>query len=154
MADLNQSKQPEHTEASGSLNTNNPSTSTGFKSKKHRALIIWLRVIALLFAAFFFLSKCGMSKSDAKMAIMQSCIKNVPFSPQWQHALKARNLTNQSERMVADYCVCMWNEPLQKLGVKQIQSFASISQEEQLNLLGGKNAFIERDRMCMDQLKQ
>lgn len=122
------------------------------RTKKRRTFIIWLRVIALMFAAFFFLSKCGMSKSDAKMAIMESCIQNVPFSPQWQHALKERNLTDNSKRVVADYCVCMWNDPLQKLGVKQIQSFAKISQQEQLELLGGQEAFIQRDKMCMDKL--
>lgn len=155
MADL-----PKHTEnadnpenaVSGSLKTE-LSPEEVLKAKKRRTLIIWLRVIALMFAAFFFLSKCGMSKSDAKIAIMESCIKNVPFSPQWQAALKSRNLTDGGERMAADYCVCMWNDPLQKLGVKQIQSFAKISQEEQLNLLGGKEAFIERDKMCMDKLK-
>lgn len=122
-----------------------------YKKTKYRTLIIWLRVIALMLAAFFFLSKCGMSKSDAKIAIMESCMKNVPFAPQWQQALQQRNLTS-NERMVADYCICMWNDPLQKLGVKQIQSFSKISQEEQLNLLGGKEAFIQRDQMCMDKL--
>ncbi|SSY71228.1 hypothetical protein [Alysiella crassa] len=155
MADL-----PKHTEnadkpeneISGSLKTE-LSPEEVLKAKKRRTLIIWLRVIALMFAAFFFLSKCGMSKSDAKIAIMESCIKNVPFSPQWQAALKSRNLVDGGERMAADYCVCMWNEPLQKLGVKQIQSFSKISQEEQLNLLGGKEAFIQRDKMCMDKLK-
>ncbi|WP_314342810.1 hypothetical protein [Simonsiella muelleri] len=150
MVDLDK-QQPETPENPNSGSLKDYQT-TGFKSKKRRVLIIWLRVIALMFAAFFFLSKCAMSKSDAKIAIMESCIKNVPFSPQWQNALKVRNLVDGGERMAADYCVCMWNDPLQKLGVKQIQSFAKISQEEQLNLLGGKDAFIQRDKMCMDKL--
>ena len=153
MTDLNQTppESPDEKQVSGSLKPE-LSPEDALKQKKRRTLIIWLRVIALMFAAFFFLSKCGMSKSDAKMAIMDSCVKNVPFSPQWQQALKLRNLTDGGERMVAEYCICMWNDPLQKLGVKQIQSFAKISQEEQLNLLGGKDAFIQRDKMCMDKL--
>ncbi|MDO4433773.1 MAG: hypothetical protein Q4B82_04250 [Alysiella sp.] len=123
------------------------------KDKKRRTLINWLRVTALLFAGFFFLSQCAMSKPRAKAAIVESCIKNVPFSPVWQEALKTRNLSDENGKYVADYCVCMWNEPLQKLSDKQIQSFAKISTDEQLQLLGGAAAFTERDKQCMAKLQ-
>ncbi|XXQ69291.1 hypothetical protein ACKLNO_05365 [Neisseriaceae bacterium B1] len=126
---------------------------TALKAKKRRTVIIWMRVIAVLFAAFFFLSQCGMSKPKAKAAIVESCIKNVPFAANWQNELKQRNLTDLEGKLVAQYCVCMWDEPLQKLSAQQIQSFSKITPAEQLNLLGGQEAFSARDKQCIAALK-
>ncbi|QMT32498.1 hypothetical protein H3L97_07755 [Alysiella filiformis] len=123
------------------------------KAKKRRTLIIWLRVIALLFVGFFFLAQCGMSKPKAKAAIVESCIKNVPFAQKWQNDLTARGLQDPEGKLVAQYCVCMWDAPLQKLSDKQIQSFAKISTAEQLALLGGEAAFTARDKQCVADLK-
>lgn len=140
--------------------TNTPKTSSGLTEeeilahKKRKSLINWLRVIAVLFAGFFFLSQCGMSKPKAKAAIVQSCIKNVPFAERWQNDLKNKNLQDPDGKLVAQYCVCMWDEPLQKLSDKQIQSFAKISTEEQLNLLGGAQAFEQRDKQCVAGLQK
>jgi len=36
------------------------------RAKKRRTVIIWLRITALLFAGFFLLSQCGMSKARAQ----------------------------------------------------------------------------------------
>lgn len=120
-------------------------------TKKRRTLINWLRVTALLFALFFLLSQCGMSKPKAKAAIIESCIKNIPFSAQWQTQLQHHQRAN-SPQIVQQYCICMWDEPLQQLTTKQIQSFAKISTDEQLALLGGTIAFEQRDKQCMAQL--
>lgn len=150
---------PENNQSlSGSLNnqtSNNDEAEAqrlALQAKKRRTLINWLRVVALLFALFFILSQCGMSKPKAKAAIIESCIKNVPFAEQWQTGLEQLNLANQ-DKLVQQYCVCMWDEPLQKLTTKQIQSFANISTDEQLTLLGGANAFKQRDEQCMAKLK-
>ncbi len=51
MVDLDK-QQPETPENPNSGSLKDYQT-TGFKSKKRRVLIIWLRVIALMFAAFF-----------------------------------------------------------------------------------------------------
>lgn len=123
-------------------------------AKKRRTLIMWLRVIALMFAGFFLLSQCGMSKPKAKAAIVESCIKNVPFAEKWQADLKQRGLSDPDNRLVADYCVCMWDEPLDKLSAEQIQSFAKIDAQERLRLLGGEAAFNQRDQQCLAALKQ
>ena len=48
----------------------------------------------------------------------------------------------------------MWDEPLEKLTEKQIQSMSKMSAEEQLDLLGGAVAFEARDKQCVDGLKQ
>lgn len=157
MADLqneNEKKLPENTEntVSGSLNSESEAE-LALKAKKRRTLINWLRVIALLFVGFFFLAQCGMSKPKAKAAIIESCIKNVPFAEKWQADLKARHLQDPDGRLVAEYCVCMWDAPLQKLSDKQIQSFAKISTQEQLDLLGGEQAFAARDKQCVADLK-
>jgi len=114
--------------------------------------VIWLRVIALLFAGFFFLSQCGMSKPKAKATIVESCIQNVPHAPKWQQDLAQRSLKDPDGTLVAQYCVCMWDEPLQKLSAQQIQSFAKISPEQQLALLGGADAFSKRDAQCIANL--
>lgn len=126
-----------------------PSAAT---QKKRRTIVIWLRVIALLFAGFFFLSQCGMSKPKAKATIVESCIQNVPHAPKWQQDLAKRSLKDPDGTLVAQYCVCMWDEPLQKLSAQQIQSFAKISPEQQLALLGGADAFSKRDAQCIANL--
>lgn len=124
------------------------------KSKaKIRTIRIWLWVIAGLFAGFFFLSQCAMSKPKAKSAIIESCIKNVPFTDKWQADLKARGLEGQSEKLIRDYCVCMWDEPLEKLTDKQIRSMSKIDAKAQLDLLGGADAFEKRDEQCVARLK-
>ena len=120
--------------------------------KKRKTIVIWLRVIALLFAGFFFLSQCGMSKPKAKATIVESCIQNVPHAPKWQQDLAQRSLKDPDGTLVAQYCVCMWDEPLQKLSAQQIQSFAKISPAQQLELLGGAEAFNQRDAQCIANL--
>lgn len=131
----------------------NDEVSGSLKAKKRKTIVIWLRVIALLFAGLFLLSQCGMSKPKAKAAIVESCIKNVPFAEKWQKDLVQRNLKDENGKLVAQYCVCMWDEPLQKLSAQQIQSFAKISASEQLNMLGGEKAFQQRDVKCINHLK-
>lgn len=122
-------------------------------AKKRRRLINWLRITALLFAGFFLLSQFGMSKPKAKAAIVESCIKNVPFAPKWQQDLQQRGLTDPDGKLVAQYCVCMWDEPLEKLSTEQIRSFAKTDSAERLRLLGGEEAFNRRDRECVAALK-
>ena len=120
---------------------------------KIRTIRIWAWVILALLAATALLSQCAMSKPQAKRNIIESCIKNIPFSDKWQADLKARGLEGQGDKVIADYCTCMWERPLDKLSDKQIRSFSKISAQEQLKLLGGTNAFEERDRQCVANLK-
>lgn len=121
-------------------------------AKKRRTLVIWIRIIALIFAGLFLLSQCSMSKPRAKAAIIQSCIDNVPNAKRWQESLRDKALQDPNHQLVKQYCVCMWDEPLQKLGQKQIESFASVSTQEQLRLLGGAQAFEQRDKQCLSHL--
>ncbi len=120
---------------------------------KIRTIRIWAWVVLALLAATALLSQCAMSKPQAKRNIIESCIKNIPFSDKWQADLKARGLEGQGDKVIADYCTCMWERPLDKLSDKQIRSFSKISAQEQLKLLGGADAFEERDRQCVANLK-
>ena len=56
------------------------------RAKKRRTVIIWLRITALLFAGFFLLSQCGMSKARAQNASMESCIQHPNGRPICRHA--------------------------------------------------------------------
>ncbi|WP_373753743.1 hypothetical protein [Neisseria weixii] len=120
---------------------------------KIRTIRIWAWIIMALLVSFFFLSQCALSKPKAKQAIIESCVKNIPFADKWQADLKARGLEGKGEQVIGDYCVCMWDEPLEKLSEKQIQSFSKISAQEQLELLGGAAAFEARDQQCIAGLK-
>ncbi|MDO5639919.1 MAG: hypothetical protein Q4G28_08635 [Neisseria sp.] len=120
---------------------------------KIRTIRIWFWVVMALLAGFFFLSQCALSKPKAKQMIIDSCVKNVPFSEKWQADLKAGGLEGRSAEVIDDYCTCMWDEPLEKLTEKQIQSMSKISAQEQLDLLGGAAAFEARDRQCVGALK-
>ena len=120
---------------------------------KIRTIRIWAWVILALLASTALLSQCAMSKPQAKRNIIESCIKNIPFSDKWQADLKARGLEGQGDKVIADYCTCMWERPLDKLSDKQIRSFSKISAQEQLKLLGGAQAFEDRDKQCVTGLK-
>ncbi|MDO4997802.1 MAG: hypothetical protein Q4E16_04065 [Neisseria sp.] len=125
------------------------------KSKaKIRTIRLWLWVIALLFAGVFFLSQCAMTKPQFKAKAVESCIKNVPFAEKWQNDMKNAGLNASDEKHIADYCLCMWEKPLDKLNPKQIESFSSLSPQEQLDLLGGAAAFEARDKQCVADLKK
>ena len=134
-----------------------PSNDNAEKERRTKAKIrtirIWLWVIALLFAGFFFLSQCAMTKPQFKARAVESCIKNVPFTDKWQADLKALGLNNHSEQLIADYCVCMWDKPLDRLTPKQIENFSSLSPQQQLDLLGGAAAFEARDKQCISSLR-
>lgn len=119
---------------------------------KIRTIRIWFWVVILMVLGFFGLSQCAMSKPKAKETIIESCIKNVPYSEKWQQDLQANGLTGQSDKMIVDYCVCMWDEPLEKLNHNQLKSMSKISPEEQLALLGGAEAFNARDKQCIAKL--
>ena len=135
------------------MNANLPISEPTNTPKKRRAIIMWLRVIAIMFATFFFLSQCAMSKPKMKAAVIESCMKNVPFTANWQQALQSKQLTDPDQKLIQQYCVCMWDEPLQKLSDKQLQSLSKLSATEQLNLLGGEQAFARRDQQCLQSLK-
>ena len=122
------------------------------RAKKRRTVIIWLRITALLFAGFFLLSQCGMSKARAQNAILESCIQHVPSHPKWQADLQARSLKDDSGALAQQYCVCMWREPLDKLSSEQIQSFPKLNPQQQLDLLGGEKEWNRRDQQCLDGL--
>lgn len=120
---------------------------------KIRTIRIWGWIIMSLLLGFFFLSQCALSKPKAKQAIIESCVKNIPFSDKWQADLKTVGLEGKGEQVIGDYCVCMWDEPLEKLSEKQIQSLSSLDAQGQLDLLGGAAAFEARDRQCVAGLK-
>lgn len=126
------------------------------KTKKAKAKIrtirIWAWIIMILLICTALLAQCAMSKPSAKQAIIDSCVKNIPFSDKWQGDLKARGLAGKGEQVVGQYCVCMWDEPLEKLSYKQITSFSKITPQEQLDLLGGAEDFEARDRRCVAAL--
>lgn len=120
---------------------------------KIRTIRIWGWIIMSLLLGFFFLSQCALSKPKAKQAIIESCVKNIPFSDKWQADLKTVGLEGKGEQVIGDYCVCMWDETLEKLSEKQIQSLSSLDAQGQLDLLGGAAAFEARDRQCVAGLK-
>lgn len=141
--------------ADGNKVTTEQTTKQKSQSKaKIRTIRIWLWVIALMFAGFFFLSQCAMTKPQFKAQVVESCIQNVPFAEKWQKDMKNLGLDTQNTEHIADYCVCMWQEPLDKLSAKQMESFGSLSPQEQLDLLGGAAAFEARDKQCLAGLKK
>ncbi len=119
---------------------------------KIRTIRIWFWVVMSMLLGFFFLSKCAMTKPQAKETIIESCVKNVPYSEKWQQDLQANGLAGQSDKVILNYCVCMWDEPLEKLNHNQLKSMSKISPEEQLALLGGADAFNARDKQCIAKL--
>ncbi|QEY24776.1 hypothetical protein [Neisseria animalis] len=127
------------------------------KTKKAKAKIrtvrIWTWIVMSLLISFFFLSKCAMTKPEFKQSVIDSCVKNIPFSEKWQADLKAQGLEGQGNKVIADYCVCMWDEPLEKLSYQQVENFGKLSAQEQVDLLGGSAAFEDRDRRCVAGLK-
>lgn len=119
---------------------------------KIRTIRIWLWVTAALFAGTFFLSQCAMSKPQAKGKIIAACIKNTPFNPGWADEL-ARHGLKQSDTVVQDYCLCMWNDTLDAMSADEIKAFAQMDGAAKLQHLGGEAAMVSRHQQCLAQQK-
>lgn len=144
MADL-----PENPETASSL----PKPSDAAGRKKIRTIRIWLWVIALLFLGFGLLSRWALTPAQTSARIVESCIKNMPFAPQWEADLAQHGLTGQTERVIEPYCRCVWEEPLSKLTAADIRAFPEMSPQEQLAKLGGSDVFLQRQTQCLVQQK-
>ena len=141
------------TEPKNKMSTEEQAAARKKAKAKIRTIRIWAWVILALLAATALLSQCAMSKPQAKQKIIESCVKNIPFAKKWQNDLQARGLDSNNTRLAADYCKCMWEQPLEKLNGKQISSFGKLGAQEQLDLLGGAHAFEARDKQCVADLK-
>ena len=141
------------TEPKNEMSAEEQATARKKAKAKIRTIRIWAWVILALLAATALLSQCAMSKPQAKQKIIESCVKNIPFAEKWQNDLRARGLDSNNTRLAADYCKCMWEQPLEKLNGKQISSFGKLGAQEQLDLLGGAHAFEARDKQCVADLK-
>ena len=141
------------TEPKNEMSTEEQAVARKKAKAKIRTIRIWAWVILALLAATALLSQCAMSKPQAKQKIIESCVKNIPFAEKWQNDLRARGLDSNNTRLAADYCKCMWEQPLEKLTGQQISSFGKLGAQEQLDLLGGAHAFEARDRQCVADLK-
>lgn len=120
------------------------------KSKgKIRTIRIWLWIIALLFLSFGLLSRCALNSAQLQSTVVDSCVKNMPYSPQWEQDLAKHGLSGQSERIILPYCRCVWEEPLNKLSEHDIRHFPEMSAQEQLAKLGGEAAFLARQTQCL-----
>lgn len=117
--------------------------------KKIRTVRIWLWVIALLFLGFGLLSRCALTPSQTAVRVVESCVKNMPFSPQWEADLARHGLAGQTERVIAPYCRCVWEEPLKRLTDADIRAFPEMSPQQQLEKLGGAEAFLQRQENCL-----
>lgn len=122
--------------------------------KKIRTIRIWLWVIALLFLGFGLLSRCALTPAQTSAMAVESCIKNMPFSPQWESDLAKHGLTGQTERVIEPYCRCVWEEPLSKLTDADIRNFPEMTPQQQLEKLGGEQAFLQRQDSCLAAQKQ
>ena len=122
--------------------------------KKIRTIRIWLWVIALLFLGFGLLSRCALTPSQTSVRVIDSCVKNMPFSPQWEADLAKHGLQGQTERVIQPYCVCFWEEPLSRLTDADIRKFPEMSRQEQIDKLGGAEAFLQRQDSCLAAQKQ
>ena len=141
------------TEPKNEMSTEEQAAACKKAKAKIRTIRIWAWVILALLAVTALLSQCAMSKPQAKQKIIESCVKNIPFAEKWQNDLQARGLDSNNTRLAADYCKCIWEQPLEKLNGKQISSFGKLGAQEQLDLLGGAHAFEARDKQCVADLK-
>ena len=57
--------------------------------------------------------------------------------------------TCQSGRVLEPYCRCLWEEPVQKLSTEDIRSLPKLSPQQQLDKLGGSEAFLQRQEQCL-----
>ncbi|MDO4694613.1 MAG: hypothetical protein Q4A62_08340 [Eikenella sp.] len=122
--------------------------------KKIRTIRIWLWVIALLFLGFGLLSRCALSPSQASARIVESCVKNMPFAPQWESDLAKHGLTGQTERVIEPFCRCVWEAPLSKISHEDLRHFSAFDAATQLEKLGGEQAFLQRQEQCLAAQKQ
>ena len=125
-------------------------TDEAARRKRRRTLIGWLAVTAALALAFALVPRLyAPDKADISRRIVEACIQNMPAAPQWQADLAKHGLAGQSERVLEPYCRCLWEEPVQKLSTEDIRSLPKLSPQQQLDKLGGSEAFLQRQEQCL-----
>ncbi|WP_231863659.1 hypothetical protein [Eikenella sp. NML03-A-027] len=76
-------------------------------------------------------------------------VQNILAVPQWQANLAKHGLAGQSERVLEPYCCCLWEEPVQKFSTEDLRSLPKLSPKQQLDKLGGSEAFLQRQEQCL-----
>lgn len=105
-----------------------------------------------LLASTALLSQCAMSKPQAKQKIVESCMKIFRLLKMAERFESARLGCGQypsRRRLLQMYVGAAFGQ----IERKQISSFGKLGAQEQLDLLGGANAFETRDKQCVADLK-
>lgn len=115
------------------------------RRKRRRTLAGWLAVTAVLAGGFALLPRLySPDPADISRRVVEACVQNMPAVPQWQADLAKHGLAGQGERVLEPYCRCLWEEPIRKLSGDDLRSLPRLSPQQQLDKLGGAEAFVRR----------
>ena len=98
-------------------------TDEAARRKRRRTLIGWLAVTAALVLAFALVPRLYAPDKD--------------------------DISGQSGHVLEPYCRCLWEEPMQKLSTEDLRSLPKLSPQQQLDKLGGSEAFLQRQEQCL-----
>lgn len=116
----------------------------------------WLFIILILVAAFYWMSKKGLSAEEATQAMIQACVANTPFDPNWPEELKKVGISGEADQTswaVQPYCECTLTGLFDNMDAAEVGAFSELSQEARIEKMGGKAAIEARNLNCMQNLK-
>lgn len=123
--------------------------------KRRRTVWLWLAVTAALAIGFALLLRLyPLDKADVSRRVVEACVQNMPAVPQWEADLARHGLSGQGGRIIELYCRCLWEEPIRQLSEQDIRSLPNLPPQQQLDKLGGSEAFLQRQERCLMLQKQ
>ncbi|MBP6346447.1 hypothetical protein AB8Q18_09585 [Neisseriaceae bacterium CLB008] len=113
----------------------------------------WFFIILILVAAFYWMSKKGLSADEANQAMVQACVQNTPFDPNWPAELEKVGIRGEAEWAVQPYCECTIAGLFDQMNADEVSAFSKLTPEARIEKMGGMAAIEARNQRCLQDLK-
>ncbi|MBP6861554.1 MAG: hypothetical protein KBC57_04265 [Neisseriaceae bacterium] len=113
----------------------------------------WLFIILILVAAFYWMSKKGLSAEEANQAMVQACVQNTPFDPNWPAELQKVGIDGDAEWAIQPYCECTMAGLFDNMDEAEVSAFSKLTPEARIEQMGGMTAIEARNQSCLQDLK-
>ncbi len=125
-------------------------------ANRKKTMYAWGFITCFLFVVMFIITQCTqLSKKDMIDKMVEDCSKNIPFSDPWQKSLAALGVDKQPiEDTAKRYCECTVAKPFAQMDDQAIKTFIQSTPEARIKQLGGKDAMLDLEKSCLQQLSR
>lgn len=113
----------------------------------------WFVIILILVVAFYWMSKKGLSAEEANQSMVQACVENIPFDPNWPTELQKVGIEGEAPWAVKPYCECTVAGIFDNMDEAEVSAFSKLEPAARIAKMGGMAAIEARNQSCLQGLK-